>query len=100
MTELLGWAASLILIVTLSSQIVKQWRARRTEAVSHWLFVGQLAANVLFIVYSALLENWVFIVTNVALGITSITGWIVLQVHRRRERATPVRQTDAYVFPA
>jgi MtN3 and saliva related transmembrane protein len=97
MTELIGWTASVVLIATLSAQIRKQWRARRTEAVSRWLFVGQLAANVLFITYSALLGNWVFIVTNAALAVTSITGLVLLLIHRHRERSGPA--THAGVTP-
>jgi MtN3 and saliva related transmembrane protein len=97
MTELIGWTSSAILLVTLLVQVRAQWRARRTEAVSPWLFVGQLAANLGFIVYSALLGNAVFVVTNAVLACVSVAGWIVLVVHRRRERAlaptrAPVRQ--------
>jgi uncharacterized protein with PQ loop repeat len=99
MTEAIGWLSSLVLFATLLSQIRTQWRARHTEGVSTWLFIGQLAANVGFIIYSALLGNAVFIVTNCVLALTSITGMIVLRVHRRRERAGPLRQVDAYAFP-
>ena len=87
--DLVGWASSLVLLLTISVQIRRQWRARRTEGVSPWLFIGQLVANCGFIVYSALLGSWVFIVTNAALACASITGWIVLLIHRRREREDP-----------
>lgn len=86
MTQLIGWTSSGILLVTLLVQVRAQWRARRTEAVSAWLFIGQLAANIGFIIYSALLGNAVFVFTNAALACVSITGWVVLGVHRRRER--------------
>lgn len=99
-TELIGWASSATLLVTLLIQIRRQWRARRTEGVSIWLFLGQLAANIGFIVYSALLGSWVFIVTNAVLAATAIGGLVVLVVHRRRERARPVREVDAYAFPS
>ena len=87
--DLVGWASSLVLLLTISVQIRRQWRARRTEGVSPWLFIGQLAANCGFIVYSALLGSWVFIITNAALACAAITGWIVLLIHRRRERQDP-----------
>jgi MtN3 and saliva related transmembrane protein len=83
--DLIGWSSSLVLLLTISVQIRRQWRARRTESVSPWLFIGQLTANCGFIVYSAMLGSWVFIVTNAALACASLTGWIVLLVHRRRE---------------
>jgi len=98
MTEAIGWLSSLVLFATLVSQIRTQWRARRTEAVSAWLFAGQLAAEIGFVVYSALIGNAVFVVTNLVLAATAITGMIVLHIHRRREAAGP-RQVDAYAFP-
>jgi uncharacterized protein with PQ loop repeat len=97
MTELIGWTSSAILLVTLLVQIRAQWHARRTDAVSPWLFLGQIAANLGFVVYSALVGNAVFVVTNVALAFVAIAGAAVLYLHRRRERAlapdrAPVRQ--------
>lgn len=101
MTELIGWTSSAILLVTLLVQVRAQWKARRTEAVSPWLFIGQLAANLGFVVYSALLGNAVFVVTNVVLACVSIGGWIVLVVHRRRERAlAPARAPARHAVPA
>ena len=86
MTQALGWTSSGILLVTLLIQVRAQWRARRTEAVSPWLFIGQLTANLGFIIYSALLGNAVFVFTNAALACVSLTGLVVLGVHRKRER--------------
>jgi MtN3 and saliva related transmembrane protein len=97
--ELIGWLSSLTLFVTLLIQIRRQWRARRTEGVSPWLFLGQLAANVGFIVYASLIGARVFVVTASLLAATAITGFIVLRVHRRRERAGPLRQVEAYAVP-
>ena len=43
-----------------------------------WLFIGQITASVGFVVYSWLLGNWVFVVTNNALMLcTALLGqWI------------------------
>ncbi len=43
--DLLGWAATAVLIATLWRQIWKQWTAEDPEAVSTWLFVGQITAS-------------------------------------------------------
>jgi uncharacterized protein with PQ loop repeat len=91
MTELIGWTSSGILLVTLLVQVRKQWKARRTEAVSPWLFLGQLAANLGFVAYSVLVGNAVFVVTNSLLAVVAVTGFVVLQIHRRRERALRAR---------
>ena len=83
MTDLIGWLASAILLATLIRQIWKQAKDRNSEAVSIWLFVGQATASALFIVYSVLVENWVFIVTNSCLLVTALVGqWITF---RRRD---------------
>jgi uncharacterized protein with PQ loop repeat len=83
MTELIGWLSSGILLLTLGRQVYTQWRTRATSGVSKWLFVGQLAASIGFSVYSGLLHNWVFLVTNLALLATAILGEIIYLRNKR-----------------
>lgn len=83
MVEVIGWASSLILLATLVKQVYKQWKEGKTEGVSKFLFVGQLAASVGFTVYSYLVESWVFFFTNGLLTINNLIG-IVLYVHFKR----------------
>ncbi|MFL5262729.1 MAG: hypothetical protein ACJ79L_10070, partial [Anaeromyxobacteraceae bacterium] len=64
MTEMLGWASSFILVLTIAKQVLKQWREDQSAGVSRWLFVGQMAASLGFTIYSWLVGNWVFVVTN------------------------------------
>lgn len=90
----IGWASSLVLLLTLGNQVRKQWRSGASEGVSRWLFVGQLAASIGFSTYSILLENWVFVVTNVLLVVNALAGqWVTLR-NRRRARA-PVSSAHA-----
>lgn len=82
--ELLGWLSSAILLVTLFAQVRKQWREGRSEGVSRWLFVGQTAASVGFTLYSWLVGNWVFVVTNALILLNALCGeWLVLRQRRR-----------------
>ena len=74
MIEILGWASSVILLATLIKQVYKQWKDGTSEGISKWLFVGQLAASTGFVVYSYLVESWVFMVTNGLLTINNIIG--------------------------
>jgi len=74
MTEILGWASSIILLITLVKQVHKQWKDRTSEGISKFLFVGQLAASIGFTVYSVLTESWVFAVTNGALILNNLVG--------------------------
>ncbi|MEJ7862036.1 MAG: hypothetical protein WKF90_10425 [Pyrinomonadaceae bacterium] len=85
MTEVIGWASSLILILTLSKQVYKQWKEGKSEGVSKWLFVGQIAASIGFAVYSFLLWNPVFIFTNSLLVINAIVGLAVNIYLKRKE---------------
>jgi MtN3 and saliva related transmembrane protein len=77
MSELLGWVSSVVLLLTIVAQIGKQLRERSGKGVSTWLFVGQTAASSGFTVYSALVGNWVFTVTNALMTASAITGWII-----------------------
>jgi MtN3 and saliva related transmembrane protein len=85
--DLIGWASSLVLFATLITQIHKQWQARDTEGVSPWLFIGQMAASIGFTTYSALIGNWIFVVTNVVLALAALTGLLVLKLHRKGARS-------------
>lgn len=78
----IGWLASIVLIATLARQIVKQ-DTDRSGGVSHWLFIGQCLASAGFVVYSVLVENRVFIVTNSCVLLTAIIG----QVRSMRRRS-------------
>ncbi len=72
--ELIGWASSLILLLTLLRQVYTQWRTRAITGVSKWLFVGQLLASTGYVVYSYLLHNWVYVCSNVAILVTALVG--------------------------
>ncbi|RYZ06161.1 MAG: hypothetical protein EOO73_17295 [Myxococcales bacterium] len=87
MVDALGWVSSLILLATIVQQIVKQWQEGSGKGVSRWLFVGQTAASCGFTVYSALLHNWVFTITNAALLVSAIVGWVIT-AHFKRARAS------------
>ena len=85
MTEVLGWSSSVILLMTLVKQVYKQWQEGKTEGISKWLFVGQLAASVGFTIYSYLTGNWVFVFTNAALMLNNIVGVILYFKFRDKE---------------
>lgn len=79
-----GWLASAILIATLARQIYTQWKADEPQGVSGWLFVGQIAASLGFIVYSVSVKNWVFVTTNFLILLTAIVGQIIYSRANRR----------------
>jgi MtN3 and saliva related transmembrane protein len=87
MTEAIGWASSFILVLTIARQVYKQWHEGSSEGVSKWLFVGQMAASLGFTVYSWLVNNWVFVVTNSLMLVNGLLGLLIVLRHRRRETA-------------
>jgi uncharacterized protein with PQ loop repeat len=86
MTDLIGWSASLILVITIATQIRKQWAERTSKGVSKWLFIGQIAASLGFTLYSILLKNYVFIVTNLLMLLSACVGLGIVLYHRERKQ--------------
>ena len=87
MTEAVGWVSSFILVLTIAKQVYKQWQEGSSEGVSKWLFVGQISASLGFTVYSWLVHNWVFVVTNSLMMVNGLLGLLIVLHHRRRARA-------------
>jgi uncharacterized protein with PQ loop repeat len=84
MIEVIGWASSVALILTIATQIARQWRDHTSAGVSTWLFVGQLAASVGFTIYSLLVRNWIFAVTNGIMIVNALIGYGITVRHKRR----------------
>lgn len=84
--EAIGWLAAFVLLLTVGRQVYTQWRARSTQGLSRWLFIGQLAASGGFVVYSWLLGNWVFVVTNVLMLATAGIGQWIYMRNKCREK--------------
>jgi uncharacterized protein with PQ loop repeat len=85
--DAIGWASSIILVLTIGNQVVKQWREKTSAGVSAWLFIGQLAASVGFTIYSLLVRNWVFAVTNFVMVLSGLAGYAITAHHKRRGMA-------------
>lgn len=91
LAEAIGWAASVVLLATMMRQVWSQWRNGTAAGVSSWLFVGQVAASTGFTVYSLLLGNAVFIVTNGLMLVNAVIGLWLDRRNRRRSSAAPAR---------
>ena len=84
MRDLVGWCSSFVLLLTLGKQIHKQWADGTSKGVSIWLYIGQISANIGFSIYSGLLGNIVFLITNLLLLLSSMVGLGIVLMHRRR----------------
>jgi MtN3 and saliva related transmembrane protein len=85
-SEAIGWFSSFILVLTIGKQVYKQWKSGSSEGVSKWLFVGQITASTGFTIYSVMVHNWVFVVTNALLLLSAVVGVFIVFKHRRAER--------------
>lgn len=101
-TEAIGWLSAGLLLLTITTQVWKQWKSGSSAGVSAWLFVGQISASSGFVIYSYLVGNLVFVLTNALLLCTAILGQClylhnrrcenkrrVAQLHERMERKSP-----------
>lgn len=80
--DAVGWVASALLLATLIRQVWTQARDKEAKGVSKWLFIGQIAASILFVIYSFLVGNWVFVVSNICILITAIVGQVLTAKNR------------------
>ncbi|TBR15596.1 hypothetical protein [Rugosibacter aromaticivorans] len=96
-TELIGWSAAAMSLLTIGRQVFTEWRDRSTRGLSKWLFVGQLAASTGFVIYSGLLGNWVFVTTNLLMLVAAGIGqWIYLRNKHREESVTAAYSKRTY----
>ncbi|HYQ16299.1 MAG TPA: hypothetical protein VEQ58_11100 [Polyangiaceae bacterium] len=89
MTDIIGWVSSIVLLCTIVQQIKKQYESRSGKGVSRFLFIGQTGASAGFTLYSALLGNWVFTVTNALMLLSAIVGWAITSHFKRHPAPAP-----------
>lgn len=89
MTEIVGWISAAILASTISRQVYTQWRTKSVAGVSKWLFIGQLSASLGFTIYSYLVDNMVFVITNFFMFMTAVVGQFIYMHNKRREKRHP-----------
>ena len=87
MIEALGWISSIILVLTIGKQVYKQWQEGVSEGISKWLFIGQITASTGFTIYSWLVHNRVFVVTNLLMILNAFIGLslVLWQRHHKQK---------------
>ena len=71
--DILGYAAGAITSLTFLPQVIKTWKEKSAKDISLLMFVIAAINEVMWIVYGALLNNWVIILTNVIVLVMSLT---------------------------
>lgn len=71
--DILGYSAGAITSLTFLPQVIKTWKLKSARDVSLLMFVIAAINEVMWIVYGALLNNWVIILTNAIVLAMSLT---------------------------
>ena len=82
MEQWIGWAAVAALFVTMTGQAWKQWRDRVKHGIGKFFFLGQVTASLLFLAYSALVGDTVFVVGNALVLAAAVAGGAILWWNR------------------
>ncbi len=94
--EAIGWLSTALLLLTLLRQVYTEWKSHSIAGVSKWLFVGQCAASIGFSTYSLLLQNGVFLGSNVAILAVAALGQILYLKNRRAADRGAVSRATAH----
>lgn len=80
--DILGYSAGAITSLTFLPQVIKTWREKSAKDISLMMFIIAAVNEIMWIVYGALLDNWVIILTNaVVLTMSSIMIFFKLRYH-------------------
>jgi len=63
--DILGYSAGAITSLTFLPQVIKTWKVKSAKDISLLMFIIAAANEVMWIIYGALLDNWVIILTNI-----------------------------------
>ena len=63
--DILGYSAGAITSLTFLPQVIKTWKVKSAKDISLLMFVIAAVNEVMWIIYGALLDNWVIILTNI-----------------------------------
>jgi len=63
--DILGYSAGAITSLTFLPQVIKTWKVKSAKDISLLMFLIAAINEVMWIIYGALLNNWVIILTNI-----------------------------------
>lgn len=63
--DILGYSAGAITSLTFLPQVIKTWKVKSAKDISLLMFVIAAVNEVMWIIYGAMLDNWVIMLTNI-----------------------------------
>ncbi|MDF2383731.1 SemiSWEET transporter [Nostoc ellipsosporum NOK] len=85
--EVLGYTAGAITSLTFLPQVIKTLKEKSAKDVSLLMFIIAVVNQTMWVVYGALLSNWVIILTNSVILSMSVTMIILKLRYSARENA-------------
>lgn len=85
--QAIGWAAVAALFLTMSGQAWKQWRDCVRHGIGKFFFAGQILSSALFLAYSVMKGDAVFVVGNAFVLVAAVVGGAILWWNRSRRPA-------------
>jgi hypothetical protein len=82
--QVVGCEAVSALLLTLSGQAWKMWRVRVKHGIGKFFFAGQVASSVLFLTYSAMVGDRIFVVGNALVLAAAVAGGSILWWNKTR----------------
>ena len=71
-TEILGYVAGALLIISMVPQIVKSWKTKSTNDISLWRYIIYIVGVILWLGYGIILrEGPIILINAVSLGLAS-----------------------------
>ena len=71
--DILGYSAGAITSLTFLPQVIKTWKLKSARDISLLMFLIAALNEVMWIIYGALLDNWVIILTNIIVLTMALT---------------------------
>jgi len=69
--DTLGYAAGALTAFTFLPQVVKTWKEKSAKDVSLYMFVIAFVNEIMWLIYGAMIDNWVIILTNAIMIVMS-----------------------------
>lgn len=69
--DMLGYAAGFLTATTFLPQVVKTWKEKSAKDISLFMFIIAFVNEIMWLVWGAMIDNWVIILTNAIMLVMS-----------------------------
>jgi MtN3 and saliva related transmembrane protein len=73
--EVIGYAAGVLLVVSLLPQVIQSWRSKKTHDISLWRFILYVLGLILYVAYGFLIDSMPIALLNIVA--TALAGIIL-----------------------